>query len=195
MGGLPAPDRARYGDAFEPLIAAASAGAPWAWDRLYRWLAPAVVGYLRSQGLREADDVASEVWVGIFRNIDRFVGDETQFRSWVFVIAHRRLQDEWRRMVRRPEPDSLHDGEPFDHTTGMDVEAAALSRLAAERLQDACSDLAPDQRDVVLLRTVADLTVDQVADVLGKSPGAVKALQRRGFGRLRRLLADQGVTL
>jgi RNA polymerase sigma factor (sigma-70 family) len=196
VGGHQAPDRARYGDAFDPLISAATSGAPWAWERLYQWLAPAVIGYLRSQGLREAEDVASEVWVGIFRNIDRFAGDETQFRSWVFVIAHRRLQDERRRLARHPEgPSPTPDSGPFDHTTGTDAEAMALSRLAAERLQGFCSGLAPDQRDVVLLRTVGDLTVEQAAEVLGKSPGAIKALQRRGFGRLRKMLADEGVTL
>jgi RNA polymerase sigma factor (sigma-70 family) len=195
MGEKQVPERARYGDAFEPLIEAAKTGAPWAWERLYCWLSPVVVGYLRSQGVREADDLASEVWVGVLRNIDRFTGDDAQFRSWVFVIAHRRLQDERRRLVRRPESESTDETESTGFPAGDDTAEAALGRVAAERVREFCDQLPADQRDVVLLRTVADLTVEQVAAVLGRSPGAVKALQRRGFTRLRRLVESEGVPL
>ena len=71
----------------------------------------------------------------------------------------------------------------------------ALRNLATERVRYLCAQLVPDQRDVILLRVVADLTVDQVAQVLGKTPGAVKALQRRGFEALRRVIERQGVPL
>jgi len=188
--------RQSFGDAFEPLLDAAREGASWAWERLYASLAAAVLGYLRSQGLRDAEDVSSEVWVGVFRNIGDFRGTEAQFRSWVFVIAHRRLQDERRRLGRRPVPEPL-DPDRDDNVAAPDdgTEAAALTRIATDKLRQACDQLAPDQRDVVLLRTLADLTVEQIAEVLGKSEGAVKQLQRRGFARLRQVLAKGGVPL
>jgi RNA polymerase sigma-70 factor (ECF subfamily) len=104
------------------------------------------------------------------------------------------LQDERRRRFRRPVAD-----EPFDEATGDqhggDVETDALRSLAGERVQQICAGLVPDQRDVLLLRIVGDLTVDQVAEVLGKSPGAVKQLQRRAFEAVRRRLDREGVTL
>ncbi len=71
----------------------------------------------------------------------------------------------------------------------------ALRSLSTDRVGDLCSRLAPDQREVVLLRVLGDLTVDQVAEVLGKSQGAVKQLQRRAFEALRRLLEREGVPL
>jgi RNA polymerase sigma-70 factor (ECF subfamily) len=189
-------DRARgtpqFGDAFAALLAAAQAGAAWAWQQLYEWLAPAVAGYLRVQGVADVDDVVSDVFLGVVRGIDRFHGDEAHFRSWVFVIAHRRVQDERRRHGRKPppQPDSV-----LPPTVGGDAERDALDALSTERVHRLCDRLAPDQRDVVLLRIVADLTVEDVAAVLGKTPGAVKQLQRRGFDALRRILEREGVPL
>lgn len=182
-----------FGDAFPALLAAAQSGAAWAWQRLYEWLAPAVAGYLRVQGVRDVDDVTSEVFLGVVRGIDGFSGDEVHFRSWVFVIAHRRLQDERRRVVRRPPPDLPGDALPT--SAGGDAEDDALRSLATARVYALCERLAADQRDVILLRIVGDLTVDEIARVLDKTPGAVKQLQRRGFGALRRMLEQEGVPL
>ncbi len=66
-------------------------------------------GYLRVQGAREPEDLTSEVFLGAFRGLSGFSGDEDQFRSWVFTIAHRRLTDERRRVSHRPQ---LADPEP-----------------------------------------------------------------------------------
>ncbi|MPY96054.1 MAG: sigma-70 family RNA polymerase sigma factor [Acidimicrobiia bacterium] len=183
----------RFGDAFGALLAAAQAGAPWAWDRLYGYLAPAVAGYLRLQGARDADDLTSEVFIGVYRGISSFSGSEAQFRSWVFVIAHRRVQDARRHAARVPELLASAALEDLPRAAG-DVEADVEGELGRQRVFALCACLAPDQRDVLLLRVVADLTVEQVAETLGKSPGAVKALQRRGLEGIRRMLR-QGVTL
>jgi RNA polymerase sigma-70 factor (ECF subfamily) len=182
-----------FGDVFGALLSAAQSGAPWAWERLYTWLAPPVGGYLRVQGVAEVDDVVSEVFLGVVRGIGTFAGDESQFRSWVFVIAHRRLQDTRRQAQRRPAPDLPVDRLPA--CPGGDVEDDAFRSLAQHRVELLCARLAPDQRDVVVLRIVGDLTVDEVARVLAKSPGAVKQLQRRGFGALRKLIEQEGVPL
>jgi RNA polymerase sigma-70 factor (ECF subfamily) len=182
----------QFGDAFAALLVAAQAGAAWAWQKLYEWLAPAVAGYLRVQGVTDVDDVVSDVFLGVVRGIDGFHGGETHFRSWVFVIAHRRLQDERRRYVRKPPP---QPGDDLPVVAGGDVEEDALRQLATERVHRLCDQLAPDQRDVILLRIVADLTIDDIAVVLGKTSGAVKQLQRRGFDALRRILEREGVPL
>jgi RNA polymerase sigma-70 factor (ECF subfamily) len=176
---------------FPGLLAAAKSGRPSAWDQLYRWLAPAVGGYVRLRGARDVDDLTSEVFLAVFRNIATFDGTEANFRSWVFVIAHRRLQDERRRRVRRPDADER----PPPDVAGGNVEDDALVSISTERVKQVCTRLAPDQADVLLLRILGDLTVDQVADVLDKTPGAVKALQRRGFEAVRKILAAEGVPL
>jgi RNA polymerase sigma factor (sigma-70 family) len=186
-GGERSP-RGDLGADFEQVLEAARAGRPEAWDRLYRSLAPSVTGYLRMQGSAEPDDLASEVFLGVFRGVSRFAGDEGAFRSWVFVIAHRRLQDERRRRYR--EARTFARESAFAEPAAGDTEHEAMRRLATDRVRAVCAQLAPDQCDVVLLRILGDLTVEQVADVLGKTPGAVKQLQRRGLEAIRRHAAD-----
>jgi RNA polymerase sigma factor (sigma-70 family) len=177
---------------FHRVLAAAQADAPWAYERLYRSLSPAVCGYLRLQGVHDPEDLTSEVFLGAFRGIRSFAGDEAGFRSWVFTIAHRRVTDERRANGHRP---LLCLAADLSERAGGDVEEEALRRLSADRVRALCAGLAPDQGDVLLLRLVSGLTVDVIAGVLGKTPGAVKALQRRGLCALRRQLEREGVPL
>jgi len=178
---------------FDGLLARARDGDPGALRQLYATYAPAVAGYVRARGARDVDDLVSEVFLGVLRGIGGFEGSEAQFRSWLFVIVHRRLQDHRRWHARHPEaPLEAVDGHVAPRTErGADDEA--LVALGLARVQELCAALAPDQRDVLLLRVVADLTVPQVAAILEKSPGAVKQLQRRGLEALRRALRDEAV--
>ena len=171
------------GSPFDDVLAAARAGAPWAFEVLYRDLAPAVTGYLRLHGAAEPDDLASETFLGVFTGLSSFTGDEGALRAWVFTIAHRRLVDDWRRRSRRPQV--VDDSDLLAEHPGGDVEDDVLVRVGAETVQELCGDLPTDQRAVLLLRILADLTVEQVAEVLGRSEGSVKALQRRGLRTLR----------
>jgi len=180
-----------YGERFERVLEAAQGDAPWAYERLYRTLSPSICGYLRLQGAADPEDLTSEVFLGAFRAITTFAGDEDQFRSWVFTIAHRRLTDERRARGCRP---AMADA-PLPEVAGGDVEEEALRRISADRVRALCAGLAPDQGDVLLLRLVSGFTVEAIADVLGKTPGAVKALQRRGLCALRRQIERQGVPL
>jgi RNA polymerase sigma-70 factor (ECF subfamily) len=183
----------RFDGEFEGVLVGAQRGAPWAFTRIFTALSPVVTGYLRAQGAREPEDLASEVFVAVLRNVRRFSGDEAGFRAWVFTIAHRRLLDERRSLGRRPPGASLT--EAFDLPAADDVEAEVERSLAEDRVRALCDALAPDQRDVLLLRLVGRLTIDEVADALDKTPGAVKALQRRGFRALGRVLAIEEVPL
>ncbi len=192
-------NRARENDpseeVFASLLARARAGEGPAWEILYRWLAPGVAGYLRMQNAGEPDDLTSEVFLTLVRTIATFRGGPAQFRSFAFVIAHRRLQDD-RRVRSRRAARATH--EPLDdegyEAAGGDAGDGALTSLGTDRVLALCRRLAADQRDVVLLRIVADLTVEQVADALGKSNGAVKQLQRRAFENLRREIVRGGRT-
>lgn len=168
------------------MLKAAQAGAVWAFERLYAQLAPAVSGYLRMQRAAEPDDLTSEVFLGVFRGLGTFRGSEQQFRSWVFTIAHRRLQDERRRAARRPYLASTTDAE--EQRPGGDAEQDALNALGEQWVVQVSERLSPDQRTVLLLRVVADLSADEVAAITGKTVGAVRALQRRALEALRRQL-------
>ena len=168
---------------FDDILAAAQAGAAWAFERLYRDLAPSVTGYLRLHGALEPDDLASETFIGVFTGLGGFSGDEAALRSWVFTIAHRRLVDDWRRRSRRPQTCD-DDGDLFEQVGGH-VEDDVLLQVGTAEVHRLCASLPDDQRTVILLRILADLTVEQVGEVMGRSVPSVKALQRRGLRALR----------
>lgn len=180
------------GDSFASILGAAQSGGGWAFARLFETYAGKVTGYLRIQGAVDPDDLTSEVFLGAFRSIRSFNGDEAAFRSWLFSIAHRRLIDARRAATRRPRAEPL-DEASTPAVPGSDQEV--MARLATERVQALCAGLVPDQRDVLLLRLVSGLTVEEVSRAVDKSPGAVKALQRRGLAALRKVLQQEGVTL
>jgi RNA polymerase sigma factor (sigma-70 family) len=173
-------------DGFAAVLAGARAGDPSAWSTLYHATAPILVGYLRAQRLPDPDDVAGEVLLEVVRDLPRFEGDERGFRSWVLAIAHHRLLDARRRASRRPVTSGADD---LRSRAGLDdTEAEGLASLGLAELVLVLDDLTTDQRSVLLLRVVGDLTVAEVADVLGKRPGAVKQLQRRAVATLRQRL-------
>jgi RNA polymerase sigma-70 factor (ECF subfamily) len=172
---------------FDEVLTSARAGFPQAFERLFSQLSRPLAAYFRSQGAADPAGSTNDVLLRVFRGIDRFEGDESQFRAWVFTIARNSLVDERRRARRRvtttpmDPPDELLPEEPAS-------EHGALARLGTRRAVEVIESLAPDQREVLLLRIVGDLTVDQVAAIVGKRPGAVKALQRRGLAAIRRRL-------
>lgn len=172
-------------------LAAAKAGEAWGCARLYEELKRPVTAYVRMRGAADPDDVTSETFLGVFRDLHAFEGDADQFRAWVFTIAHRRVLDDHRRRSRRPVLTCApRDLDP----AGGDVEAEALAALGAERAAELLAVLTPDQREVVLLRIVADLSLEHVAEVTGRTVNAVKALQHRALNALRRAMTEQPVT-
>ncbi len=181
------------GESFESVLAAAQLGAEWAWRVLYESTAPGVRSYLSFRGAVDPDGLVGDVFLAAAKGIGSFEGDEPGFRSWVFSIAHARLVDERRmRARRRTTPTDRSDLEGI--ADPADVEEVALGRIGSERLVELFSVLSPDQRDVLTLRIIANLSLGETASILGKKVGAVKVLQHRGVSRLRKLAAGKGVT-
>lgn len=168
-------DRARAGDAR-------------GFDELFRATSASVAGYLRAHGVGDPDGVANDVFVRAFRGIHDFEGDGERFRSYLFTVAHHAAIDESRRRKRRVKEAPL---ESAPEAEGGDVESDVIERLASERVQAMLEHVSPDQRSVLLLRVVADLSVEETAAVLDKGYEAVKALQRRGLAALRRAISEQ----
>ena len=171
------------------MLVAAQAGAEWAWRRLYASVAGAVRGYVAAQGAQDPDDLTGEVLLHLVRGIDRFVGDEAAFRSWVFVIAHHRVIDERRRTWRRGDAVRLP---PLNDATEP-VVGEVLERLWPQEWAQRLDRLSDDQRTVLLLRVVAGLSAEEVGGIIGKKPGAVRVMQHRAVLRLRESCAE-GVT-
>lgn len=147
-------------------------------EAVYRSLAPPVLGYLRAQGASDPEDLTGDVFVDVARGLHRFVGDDEDLRRWVFTIAHRRLVDDRRRRaVRRAR---AHH-EPAE---GVQPDVVESSTALDPALQRALAELTPLQREVVVLRFVADLPIAAVARIVRRPRTAVKALQARALAQL-----------
>jgi RNA polymerase sigma-70 factor (ECF subfamily) len=174
---------------FDDVLCAARAGAPWAVEVIYRDLHPRVLGFLRQRAPQDAEDLAADVFVAVAEGIAAFRGSEARFRSWVFTIAYRRLADLHRRAGRRrtaPAPPETLGRQVVGGDGEIDGMRAVGTRSALGRI----AALPPAQAEVVLLRVVGDLSVDDVAAIVGRKPGAVRALQHRALQRLAREVTD-----
>ncbi len=159
-------------------------------EDLYRELAPAVLGYLRGSGAAEPEDLLGDVFVAVLRGLPNCGDDPAAVRRWVFTVAHHRLVDERRRRMTRSRDVALdHTHEPVSD----DVYDEMLNRVSASPAVRALAALTPDQRSVVLLRDVADLSVADTAHVLGKKPGAVKTTHRRALAALASRVTGEAV--
>jgi RNA polymerase sigma-70 factor (ECF subfamily) len=176
---------------FPEILTAAKRGEEWAWQELYRSISGRLIGYLTIKGAVEPEDQAAETLLQVARNIASFEGDEDSFRSWVFVIAHRRMIDARRSKGRRLDTTEL-DVERGGSTGN--VEDEALEQITTRETVAALEILTGEQREVIILRVLADLSLQQTADVMGKRVGSIKALQRRALANLRIHFESLGVS-
>jgi RNA polymerase sigma-70 factor (ECF subfamily) len=153
-----------------------------------------VLGYLRARGAAEPEDLTGEVFLQVVRDLPSFEGDEAAFRAWVLTIAHHRLLDHRRYNGRRPVEPASEEIIVRRGPSG-DTEDDAFHALAAARVRELIGRLPQAQQEVILLRVLGGLTIEQVSKAVGKRLGAVKALQRRGLAGLSRELTREGVPL
>ncbi len=148
-----------------------------------------MVRYLRHHAQGVEEDLASEVWASAATLVSGFEGDARAFRALLFTLARRRTVDHYRRSGRAPTVVELDElGEPADAT---DLETAVVADLSAhEAIEALVKGLPTTQTEVILLRVVGDLGVDEVAQILGRSPGSVRVLQHRALQRLAKRLKE-----
>ncbi|SEJ00618.1 RNA polymerase sigma factor [Demequina mangrovi] len=175
------------GPAFESTLAAARLGEEWAWTALYRELAGPVRGYLAARRSPSPEDEAADTFLDVARGIDRFEGDESDLRSWVFAIAHRRMVDAVRRSGRRPETPVADEGlAQALRDVIPSAEHQALLHSRSEGVEQLLATLSERQRDVLLLRVVAGLSGRETAAALEMSEPAVRVTQHRALAALRK---------
>ena len=176
------------GPDFAAVLAAAKSGDTDAITVLYHAMNPALLRYYRANAPRVAEDLAQEVWLSAAPRLGSFEGDEQQFKAWLFTVARRRLVDHWRVSGRRVS--EVHDEvEPVaqdDDPSARLIGDAAIAELTA--------DLTDEQREVITLRVVGGLSVDEVAAIIEKSPGAVRVIQHRALRKAAARLNEAAVT-
>jgi RNA polymerase sigma-70 factor (ECF subfamily) len=152
---------------------------------LWRAWNPALLRYLRVLAGDACEDVASETWLQVSRDLGGFKGDPKGFQVWLFRIARNRAVDEARRAGRQP---SEPVAEIPEQRAGDDTAEAALAAMATRRALAAIAELPPDQAEAVLLRAVAGLSAQDAAEVVGKRAGAVRIAAMRGLRALKKRL-------
>jgi RNA polymerase sigma-70 factor (ECF subfamily) len=170
----------------QDLVRAAQAGDVDAFGHLYERYFERVYRYLAFKlgSPAEAEDVAAQVFLRALESLPGYRWTGVPFQAWIFRIAHNLLVDSLRRRARRPsEPldESLPDG-----ARQADPEGWLVEKVTRELLLDAVEELTELQRQVISLKFAAGLSNAEVAVILGRTEGAVKALQHAGIQSLQR---------
>ncbi|MGP3928011.1 RNA polymerase sigma factor [Streptomyces sp. 8N616] len=169
-------------------VHAAQDGDETAFRTVYRAVHPRLLGYVRTLvGEPDAEDVASEAWLQIARDLERFSGDADRFRGWAARIARNRALDHIRMRGRRPAIGG-DETELADKAADADTASEALEAIGTGRTLRLIARLPQDQAEAVVLRVVVGLDAKSAAGVLGKRPGAVRTAAHRGLRRLAELL-------
>ncbi|MFB7907384.1 RNA polymerase sigma factor [Kitasatospora sp. NPDC056076] len=186
-GGGPAPT-----DLTEA-VRAAQEGDEEAFRLLFRTVQPGLLRYLRvlvggrPEDVQDAEDIASEAWLQIARDLRGFSGDGDGFRGWAATVARNRAMDHLRARRRRPVADL-----PYEYlaelAAGDDTARTALATVGTADALALISRLPRDQAEAVLLRVVMELDAESAARVLGKRAGSVRMAAHRGLRRLAKLL-------
>ncbi|MCI0386840.1 RNA polymerase sigma factor [Streptomyces sp. CNQ085] len=177
-------------------VRAAREGDERAFRTVYRTVHPRLLGYVRTLiPDADAEDVASEAWLQIARDIDRFDGDADRFRGWTARIARNRALDHIRARGRRPVSSPVDDdNELAVLPAGSDTFDEALESIGTGHTMALISRLPRDQAEAVVLRVVVGLDAKGAARVLGKRPGAVRTAAHRGLRKLAELLEREEET-
>ena len=177
-------DQSRFNAALEGLRDGDSRATEW----LFRKLQPPLLRYLRAREPSFADDLAAEVWLGVSRALPTFEGNWADFRAFFFTIARRRLGDHRRNSERGRI--QVVETMAFDIYEAADsTDQAALANLSGQQAASTlASMLTDDQAEVLLLRVLADLDVEQVAAIMQRSATWVRVTQHRALRSLAKRL-------
>ncbi|MEV7990474.1 RNA polymerase sigma factor [Streptomyces sp. NPDC086077] len=177
-----------YDDELGEAVARAQSGDEAAFSTAYQLVQPPLLRYLRGMVGEDAEDVASDAWLEIARDLSRFRGDGAGFRAWTASIARHRAIDHLRRLRSRPRAAYL-ENDLVDLPARQDTASEAFETLSTERALALIATLPRQQAEAILLQTVIGLDGPSVARVMGKRPGAVRSAVHRGLRRLARQLA------
>lgn len=174
-------------------VRAAQEGDECAFRTVYRAVQPRLLGYIRTLVPdADAEDIASESWLQIARDIANFSGDADRFRGWTARIARNRALDHIRMRGRRPAIGG-DETELVSLPAGADTADEAMESLGTGRTMRIISRLPRDQAEAVVLRVVMGLDAKSAAQVLGKRSGAVRTAAHRGLRKLAELLEAEGL--
>lgn len=173
----------------EMAVAAAAEGDGAAMRTLYEALAARVAGYLAFRGAEDPEGLTNDVFVRVLPRMGEVTGGWGGFRAYVFTVAHGKLVDELRSRDRRPFHEE-YDA-TIDPRTHASAEEQALEGAGSSEALAVLDLLPEDQRTVVTLRVLGELTIRETAVAIGRSEVAVRKLQTKALTSLRALLSTE----
>lgn len=175
---------------FDDVLAAAKVGADWAWAVLYAEISGPVMGFFRCRGVADPEEAAGDIFFELARVVDDFEGDEEEFRTTIFQLAYRRLLAEKHYSQGHPLT-ALADRVLDRLRRDVAVMDAVVHEEIPEYIRAAFAVLTPEQRDVLAMRVVSHLSLEQTAAVIERRIDDVKAIQRVALSRIRGVLATE----
>ena len=165
-------DAAAFGELYDRFV-----------ERVYRYL------YLRTGRQAEAEELTEQVFLQAWEAVEQYRWQGRPFVAWLYGLAHNVHVDHVRR--QRPTVSLNDDSHPLEVPSEA-ATAELAQRLDADLLAHALRRLTPEQHEVIVLKFIEGLETDQIALMMGKGEGAIRALQMRALQRLRRVLEAQG---
>lgn len=156
------------------------------YEEYYDKIARYIFVYIGNQS--EAEDLASEVFLKALESLDSYQERGLPMRAWLFKIAHNLVVDYLRKISKR----KVVPLEEAEIASTANTAETAESHLQVEKLSESLKQLSPAQREVINLRFFAGLSSSEAGKVIGKSPGAVREMQRVAINSLRKLLSEEG---
>jgi RNA polymerase sigma-70 factor (ECF subfamily) len=183
-------DRAGAGADLGGAVGRAQQGDAEAFRLLYRDIQPRLLRYLHATAGQDAEDIASETWLQVTRDLPGFTGSYDGFRGWVATIARHRALDHLRKTTRRPAlPVPAEDLAAWPAAgAAADTAQTAIDAVATGHAIALIATLPPDQAEAVLLRAVLGVDAATAGQVLGKRPGAIRTAAHRGLKTLHKKL-------
>ena len=176
----------------EAVLASAKSGDQVAFTQIWHELNPRVARFVQFktyQSRIDFEEVVSETWLGVAKDIRNFDGDFKELTSWIFTIARNRIVDAARKRDRSIDSNDL-SAEAFWVPGSTDIEGDYQAAEGVQEIVSLINQLPPAQAEVILLRVVSDLSVEETAKILKKKANSVRVLSHRGLASLRELIGD-----
>jgi RNA polymerase sigma factor (sigma-70 family) len=173
----------------EDLVASSHGDGATLFTAVYRSFSPAVAGYLRAGGVDDPEAVTHDVFLALYPRLAPVHGGVKGLRMLIFSIAHARLVDHHRRRNRRPVPVEYDPGR--DTRVAASAEESAFGGNTYANALEMLEGLSEDHKEVLRLRIIAELSVNEAADIMQKTPGAIAQLQHRALANLRNQMKEK----
>jgi RNA polymerase sigma-70 factor (ECF subfamily) len=170
-------------------VRAAQRGDEMAFRTLYRTIQPGLLRYLRILVGADAEDIASETWLQVTRDLHSFKGDGPGFRRWITTIGRNRALDHQRYHYRRPTVAMAAD-DMVEMAEPTDTDAMAMEKISTDHALAMIATLPQEQAEAIVLRVIVGLDATSAGKVLGRRPGAVRTAAYRGLRRLHEMLTS-----